>query len=104
METPEINVFEAKERLEKGDFLLDVREQHEFDDVHISGSTLIPLSEFEERYDELPRGKNIVVQCRSGARSAKATDVLLEKGYKAVNMAGGILAWEEADLPVRYGD
>ena len=105
METPEIDVFETKKRLEEnGDILVDVREQHEFDDVRISGSILIPLSEFNERYEELPRDKNIIMQCRTGARSARTTDFLLENGYQAVNMAGGILAWEEADFSVEYGD
>ena len=104
METPEIDVFEAKKRIENGDLLIDVREQNEFDEVRISGSTLMPLSEFSEIYQNIPKDKNIVVQCRSGARSAKATDFLLENGYQAVNMAGGILAWQEADFPVEYDD
>ncbi len=104
METPEIDVFEAKKHLEQGDILVDVREQHEFDEVRIPGSILIPLTEFDERYKELPKDKKLIMQCRSGARSATATDLLLEHGYQAVNMAGGILAWEEEDLPVEYGD
>ena len=105
METPEIDVFEAKRRLEENnDLLVDVREQHEFDDLHIPGSILVPLSEFSERYEELPKDKNIIMQCRSGARSSKTTDILVENGYKAINMAGGILAWEEADFPIEYGD
>ena len=104
METPEIDVFEAKKRLEQGDILVDVREQYEFDEVRIPGSILIPLSEFAERYKELPKDKKLIMQCRSGARSAKATDLLLENGYQAVNMEGGILAWEEEDLPVEYSD
>ncbi len=103
METPEIDVFEAKKRLEEnGDLLVDVREQYEFDDIRIPGSILVPLSEFNERYEELPQNKNIIMQCRSGSRSAKTTNFLIENGYQAVNMAGGILAWEEADFPVEY--
>jgi rhodanese-related sulfurtransferase len=43
------------------------------------------------------------VQCRSGGRSARATDFLLQEGFQAVNMAGGILAWEEADYPLEEG-
>ncbi len=104
METPEIDVFEAKKRLEQGGLLVDVREQEEFDSIRIPGSILVPLSEFNERYEELPKDKNIIMQCRTGARSAKTTDFLLEKGYQAINMAGGIIEWEEADFPVEYGD
>lgn len=97
---PEIDVHEAKARATAGAFLLDVREQNEYDTVHIAGiDLLIPLGEINQRYSELPQDKEIVVTCRSGGRSARATQFLIEKGYNAVNMAGGILAWYREDLP-----
>lgn len=97
---PEIDVHEANARATAGAFLLDVREQNEYDNAHIASiDLLIPLAEVNKRYSELPQDKEIIVTCRSGGRSARATQFLLEKGYNAVNMAGGILAWHRAELP-----
>lgn len=99
---PEIDVLEAKRRVDEGAFFIDVREQNEYDEEHIPGATLVPLSEFMRRYEgDLPEDKNeeVVVHCRSGARSAQAVTFLRENGYNAVNVEGGILAWKNADLP-----
>lgn len=99
--TPEIDVEEAHRRLSEGEPLIDVREPQEYDEWHIPGSRLLPMSEFLERYrDELPRDRELMIQCRSGGRSAEVTKILLQQGYRAVNVAGGILAWESAGLPV----
>lgn len=96
---PEIDIYETQARMAEGALLIDVREQHEYDELHIPDSLLIPLSEFSERYQELPKDKTLIMQCRSGARSGKATEFLLSHGYEDVlNMAGGILAWSAADL------
>ena len=96
---PEIDVHETKKRLSEGSLLVDVREQNEFDAERIPGSILIPLSEFAARYEELPKDKPLIMQCRSGGRSGQATEFLLANGYDdVVNMAGGILAWSEAEL------
>jgi rhodanese-related sulfurtransferase len=101
---PQIDIHEAKTRVEHGALLVDVREQHEFDEARIPGSILIPLSQFQQRYEELPKDKELVMQCRSGARSGQATEFLLANGYTdVVNMAGGILAWKEAGLPTEPG-
>lgn len=101
---PQIDIQEAKARVEHRALLIDVREQHEFDEARIPGSILIPLSQFQQRYEELPKDKELVMQCRSGARSGQATEFLLANGYTdVVNMAGGILAWKEANLPVEPG-
>lgn len=99
-ETPEIDVHEASARVEKGAFLLDVREQSEFDTVRIPGGRLLPLSEFTSRFaEEVPKERDIVVYCRSGRRSAQAVDYLIAQGYDAVNVGGGILAWQGENLP-----
>lgn len=104
MDIPTIDIYEAKNRVESGALLVDVREQNEFDESRIPGSILIPLSEFQIRYTELPKDKEIVMQCRSGARSGRTTEFLLQQGYTQVsNMAGGILAWNEAGLGVEAG-
>lgn len=102
---PEIDTHEAQARVANGAFFLDVREQNEYDNAHIVGiDLLIPLGELTQRYAEIPHDREIVVTCRSGGRSARATQFLLEQGYNATNMAGGILAWHRENLPIEPED
>ena len=81
--------------------LIDVREQSEYDAGHIPGITLVPMSEIQNRLDEIPTDKEVVVTCRSGNRSSQVTDFLRKNGFDNVhNMQGGIIAWEQAGYPV----
>ena len=96
---PEIDVQEAQKRVQGGALLLDVREQNEYDEEHIPSAQLLPLSELMARFDELPKDQEIVAQCRSGKRSAQATDFLRAQGYDVTNMEGGILRWKAEGLP-----
>ena len=94
----EISVVDLKARLEKNDvWLLDVREPREWEICRIDGATLIPLGELPKRLDEIPNGAgapDIVIHCKSGIRSAKAVNLLREKGFTRVqNLRGGILEW-----------
>jgi adenylyltransferase/sulfurtransferase len=91
----EADVDDLKERLDNNDvFLLDVREPREWDISHIEGATLIPLGELPKRMNELPKDSHIIVQCKSGIRSAKAVNLLRENGFDRVqNLKGGILEW-----------
>ena len=92
----EITPVELKRRLDAGDnlFVLDVREPNEYQINRIQGSTLIPLGELPRRYQELPRDREIVTQCKMGGRSAKALDFLRTVGFTRVkNLRGGILEW-----------
>ena len=74
--------------------MLDVREPQEYQINRISGSTLIPLGELPRRYQELDPDQEIVTQCKSGQRSAKAMDFLRSVGFtKVKNLKGGILGW-----------
>jgi molybdopterin/thiamine biosynthesis adenylyltransferase/rhodanese-related sulfurtransferase/molybdopterin converting factor small subunit len=94
----EIDVRELKRKMDaKEDFyLLDVREPNEFKIGRIPGSTLIPLGEVPQRVNEIPRDKEIIVQCKMGARSARAAQFLRQQGYKNVkNLKGGILDWSD---------
>ena len=103
-DTPEISVQEAQKRIENGALLLDVREQEEYNEEHIPGSQLLPLSELMARFeDEVPEGREIIAQCRSGKRSAQATDFLRAQGYEVTNMEGGILKWKAEGLPTEGG-
>ena len=92
----EITPVELKRRLDDGDdlFILDVREPNEYQINRIPGSTLIPLGELPRRYQELDPDREIVAQCKVGARSAKAVDYLRSVGFvKIKNLRGGILEW-----------
>ena len=82
-------------------YMLDVREQDEYDDYHIPGINLIPMSTLESRLDEIPTDKEVIVTCRTGNRSSQVTQFLRANGFDNVhNMPGGIVAWEEAGYPV----
>lgn len=88
---------------ERDAFVLDVREQHEYDAGHLAYSTLIPLGSLATRVAELEphRTRPIVVICHGGKRSATACWQLARLGYAdTYNIAGGILAWKRAALPL----
>jgi sulfur-carrier protein adenylyltransferase/sulfurtransferase len=91
----EITSPDLKARLDRGDRLvvLDVREPQEYQINRIDGSVLIPLGELPQRYAELDPSVELVAQCKSGIRSAKAADFLRQKGYRVKNLKGGILDW-----------
>lgn len=78
--------------------LLDVRTPDEFAQGHIEGSTLIPLQTLESNLALLSDAKNkkIIVYCHSGNRSVAASRILVQNGFKPLNMKGGITAWTEA--------
>jgi adenylyltransferase/sulfurtransferase len=92
----EITPVELKKKLDAGEtpFILDVREPNEYQINKIAGSTLIPLGELPRRYQELPKDRQIITQCKMGGRSAKAQDFLKTVGFTDVlNLKGGILKW-----------
>ncbi len=83
--------------------VLDVREDKEFAAGHIPKAKHIPLGQLAGRLNELDKFKNkpVLVTCRSGNRSARACGMLKKAGFETVyNHAGGIIAWERANLPV----
>ena len=81
--------------------ILDVREDWEYDNGHIPGSTLIPLGQLPNRISELPTDKTIVIVCHSGARSHSAVGFLQKQGMSGShNMLGGIVAWERAGYQI----
>ncbi len=96
---PQITVQELKRRQDAHEnfFLLDVREPHEYPIANL-GAPLIPVGSLESRIAEIPVGKDaeVVVHCRSGARSQKAAVILKNAGFTHVeNLAGGILEWAD---------
>jgi rhodanese-related sulfurtransferase len=98
----DVSVQQAKEMIDRSDvFILDVRTQEEYDAGHIRNSTLIPLQVLDKRLNELPRDKKILVYCMSGIRSAQASGILVNNGFKEIyNMKGGITDWINAGYEV----
>ncbi|GAB3172522.1 rhodanese-like domain-containing protein [Telluribacter humicola] len=97
----DITVQELKERLDKGEKFnfIDVREEYEYEADNL-GAQLIPLGELPDHLDELEplKDEEIVVHCRSGARSGKAQQFLEANGFNNVrNVTGGILAYREME-------
>ncbi len=93
---PEIDATELRRRIDAPDapLVLDVRTAGEWAIAHIEGATRIPLDRLTERLDELDRGREIVVYCHFGSRSATAAAVLLRNGFSHVrSLAGGIDSW-----------
>jgi len=89
-----------------GLLLLDVREPGEFTGGlgHIADSRLVPLGDLAKRLESLPRDRPVVTVCRSGARSARAAQMLEQAGFPRVaNLAGGLLRWRAQGLPVEAG-
>lgn len=91
---------EANEALERGAVLLDVREPHEWKSGHAPKARHIPLGQLSSRAGELPRNREILVVCRSGARSARAAKMLSAQRGDVANVKGGMSAWARAGLPV----
>jgi rhodanese-related sulfurtransferase len=84
--------------------LLDVREADEWEAGHAPGAQWVPLRDLESARFRIPINRRIVCVCRSGARSAKATAQLVQWGFDAVNMAGGMKAWAAQGLAVVRDD
>lgn len=82
-------------------FILDVREDYEYNDGHIPGASLVPLGQIPSRLEEVPRDKTVIAVCRSGNRSGQATDFLRQQGFENVhNMTGGMNAWSQAGYQI----
>ncbi len=97
---PEVTPSELKLMIEHEALLIDVREEFERDICQIAGAIAIPLGELENRINELPRDRPIVLHCKSGVRSERAARQLMTAKFKDVaHLAGGILAWREAIEP-----
>lgn len=98
-----VTVSEANTMIDSNPSLivLDVRTQSEYDSGHIRNAKLIPVSELETRLDELDTTDEILVHCKSGGRSAIASQILVDNGFLYVyNMLGGIIAWINGGFPV----
>ena len=84
----------------QGGYLLDVREQDEWDAGHAPEAVHIPMRQLGDRAGEVPRDREVFVICRSGARSAQVTVALNQAGWAAKNVDGGMMGWEQAGRPM----
>lgn len=96
----DVGPIEAHALVAAGAVLVDVREPGEWMAGHADGAVHVPLGSLASSYHALPGDRRLVVVCRSGNRSAKATQALRAAGFDAVNLAGGMSAWLSAGLPV----
>ncbi len=95
--TPEVPVHEVADDA----LMVDVREQNEWDLGHAPGAVHIPLGDLPARLGELPESDgSLAIVCRSGNRSGRATAWLAQQGFDAVNVAGGMLAWQSSGKPL----
>jgi len=96
---PIVAVGDVPDPLPEGLAVLDVREGFEWDAGHIDGAHHVPLGELAERLAEVSEAQTLVV-CKVGGRSGQAVAWLVEQGYDAVNLDGGMLDWESAGRPM----
>ncbi|WP_100333692.1 rhodanese-like domain-containing protein [Bacillus alkalisoli] len=95
-EYSEVTIEEAYEIYKNKEMvILDVRTPQEYNEGHIPGSILIPLQELESRLGELDKNEKYLIVCRSGNRSAQASELLVANGFKNIShMQGGMLEWK----------
>jgi len=98
----QITAQAARERQAAGAVVVDVREPHEWREGHIDGAVLLPLSRIGRLTQQVRREQEVILVCRSGNRSNAAAQALIQAGYADVsNLAGGMIAWQRARLPVK---
>jgi len=102
-EAREVCPTTSQRLLKEGALLVDVREPHEVAQVGYAGCDVvnIPLSQFEDRWAEVPRDRDVILACAVGERSLKATYFLMYQGYDRVsNMRPGIARWVARGFPI----
>src|SRR5438128_12585336 len=101
---PEVSAAEAKQLVDSGAQVVDVRTDVEFEAGHIPGSRHIPVADIQRESSTLDREKPVVLYCRSGNRSGPAADAFAASGWDAHSIEGGLVAWDEAGLELEPAD
>lgn len=96
----EVTIDELESAIAEGKFVVDVREDHEFEAGHVPNAHHIPLNTVPDRVADLPKGEQIWLICQGGVRSMKAADYLEAQGFDVVSVAGGTGAWMSAGKEV----
>ncbi len=103
---PAVEVQQAAELQgdDGGALIIDVREPNEYTQIRAKGAVLLPLGRLNNRVRDLPRDRELLMMCRTGARSQNATQFLQAQGFENVtNISGGVMAWHNANLPTTSG-
>jgi rhodanese-related sulfurtransferase len=93
MSVSEVTIEELESALQSGARLVDVREPDEYEAGHVPGAVLVPLATVPESLDQFASDATTYVICKSGARSYRACEFLVDQGLDAVNVEGGTMAW-----------
>ena len=104
MVVSEVTVDELESALQSGAPLIDVRETDEYQAGHVPGAVLVPLASVPSALDFFSTDQRAYVICRSGARSYRACEFLVDQGLDVVNVAGGTLAWVTSGRATVAGD
>ncbi len=97
---PSVTAAEAVQLVAEGALVVDVRRDFEWNRVHIPDAVHIPLEALPQRCLDLPDDRLIIAFCTGGLRSAGAANLLVENGFDAVNMSGGLVHWRAAGGPL----
>ena len=100
----ELEPARARELIEGGAQLVDVRTAEEHAAGHIAGALHVPLERFDAEAKQLDRERPVVVYCRGGNRSGMAAEALSASGFDAHSVAGGLVAWADGGLPLEPAD
>ena len=98
----EVTINELEQAIERGAFVLDVRESDEFANGHVPEARHIPLNSVPENLEALPRDEQIWVICQAGGRSMTAANFLEDQGFKVVSVAGGTGSWISSGKDVSF--
>jgi rhodanese-related sulfurtransferase len=99
-DVPTVEVAQVPDPIPEGLTVLDVREPIEWQHGRIEGAVHVPMAEVPARTGELPAEGQVLVVCKVGGRSAHVTAFLQERGFDAVNLAGGLVEWVAAGRPL----
>ena len=95
---PEVSAAEAKEIIDAGAQVLDVRTDVEFEAGHIPGARHVPVADLQREAGNLTQDTPVILYCRSGNRSGPTADAFAASGWDAHSIEGGLIAWHEAGL------
>jgi phage shock protein E len=102
---PSVKPADVPDLLRDGAMLVDVREEIEWDEARIAGAIHRPMTDFATWWAEVPDDRTVVVYCRTGSRSGRVVEALVEQAGmdNLVNLEGGIVAWAEHGFEVAEG-
>jgi rhodanese-related sulfurtransferase len=104
MSVSEVTIEELESALQSGARLVDVREPDEYEAGHVTGAVLVPLATVPDALDQFPSGETTYVICKSGGRSYRACEFLVDQGLDVVNVEGGTMAWIISGRSIVSGD